>query len=182
MATTAQTDPGDRQPIRTLSLWRASVTKWTDGSVSIDDGTGYRVGVEVPASEVDQLAPWLAASVTAPNGTRTVTIPGSDQHAGYHRRTVTLAWQCPTCGGPRGEVHDALSFDGWRRPGCHSWINPCGHGETYADVRREADTSDLAKMIERAVESADWEPGDAQRALWELRDAYAAARKAGSRR
>lgn len=27
-------------------------------------------------------------------------------------------------------------------------------------------------MIERVVERADWEPGDIQRAVWELRDRY----------
>lgn len=33
----------------------------------------------------------------------------------------------------------------------------------------------LRAMIEWAIKSADWEPGDAQRALRELRDDYVAA-------
>jgi len=36
--------------------------------------------------------------------TRTVRIPGSDQHAGHHLITVTVRWECPRCGGPRGDV------------------------------------------------------------------------------
>lgn len=35
--------------------------------------------------------------------TRTVTIPARREHAGYASLTVTLAWICPVCGGPRGE-------------------------------------------------------------------------------
>lgn len=70
--------------------------------------------------------------------TKTVRIPGSDQHEGWHSIEVTLIWECPTCGGPRGEVFDTLSFDGSRRLGVHGWRNPCGHLDGYADVRREA--------------------------------------------
>ena len=73
-----------------------------------------------------------------PTGYRTVRIPGNTDHAGQHLITVTLQWVCPTCGGPRGQVRPAISYDGSRRLACDGWTNPCGHIDFYADVRREA--------------------------------------------
>lgn len=70
--------------------------------------------------------------------TKTVRIPGSVEHAGHYSIDVTLLWECPTCGGPRGEVFDTLSYDGSRRLGVHGWKNPCGHVDAYGAVRREA--------------------------------------------
>lgn len=70
--------------------------------------------------------------------TKTVRIPGSAEHGGYHAVEVALLWECPKCGGPRGDVYDTLSYDGSRRLGCHGWKNPCGHVDSYAAVRREA--------------------------------------------
>jgi hypothetical protein len=69
---------------------------------------------------------------------RAVRIPGSDDHDGHHLITVTLRWTCPTCGGPRGQIRPAVSYDGSRRLACDGWTNPCGHIDTYAAVRREA--------------------------------------------
>lgn len=66
---------------------------------------------------------------------RTVTIPGCEQHEGLYSLIVTLPWACLHCGVPRGEPFDSLSFDGSRRLNVHSWVNPCGHVETYAEVR-----------------------------------------------
>lgn len=43
-----------------------------------------------------------------------------------------------------------------------------------------AETAALRHMIEWAIRSADWEPGDAQRALWKLRDDYARLEPSGS--
>lgn len=70
--------------------------------------------------------------------TRTVTVPACDGHDGFHSVRVTLLWECPRCGGPRGEVFPTISYDGSRRLGCDGWENPCGHIDYYADVRREA--------------------------------------------
>ena len=70
--------------------------------------------------------------------TRTVHIPGSDQHAGLFLTAVTVVWECPACGGPRGDVARTISYDGSRRLGCDGWSNPCGHIDTYSSVRREA--------------------------------------------
>ncbi|HZM65160.1 MAG TPA: hypothetical protein VFC16_02540 [Nakamurella sp.] len=75
---------------------------------------------------------------TKPALTRTVRIPGSDEHDGWHRITVTVLWECPTCGGPRGDVAPAISYDGSRRLHCDGWSNPCGHIDSYTRVRREA--------------------------------------------
>lgn len=73
--------------------------------------------------------------------TKTVRIPSCEQHEGFHSTEVTLIWECPACGGPRGEVFDTLSYDGSRRLSVHGWRNPCGHIDGYADVRREAGLS-----------------------------------------
>ena len=70
--------------------------------------------------------------------TRTVEIPRCDAHDGFHSVTVSLLWECPRCGGPRGDVFRTISYDGSRRLGCDGWKNPCGHIDFYHDVRREA--------------------------------------------
>ena len=70
--------------------------------------------------------------------TRTVKIPGSADHAGIHLITVTVHWYCPTCLGPRGEVHPTVSYDGSRQLTCDGWANPCGHTDLCLAVRREA--------------------------------------------
>lgn len=69
---------------------------------------------------------------------RTVTIPASAEHEGRHRIQVTLAWVCPRCRGPRGEVARAVSYDGSRRLECDAWTNPCGHVDHYESLRCEA--------------------------------------------
>lgn len=72
--------------------------------------------------------------------TRSVHIPGSDDHDGWYAITVTLPWICPQCGGPRGTIHPAISYDGSRRLACDGWQNPCGHIDFYSAVRAEAQT------------------------------------------
>lgn len=69
---------------------------------------------------------------------RTVTIPATREHNGWAATTVTLIWECPVCGGPRGDVFKTVSYDGSRRLYCDGWRNPCGHVDSYAAVRREA--------------------------------------------
>lgn len=68
---------------------------------------------------------------------QTVRIPACDEHDGHALTRVALLWTCPVCGGPRGEIVPAISFDGSRRLACDGWANPCGHVDTYANVRRE---------------------------------------------
>lgn len=67
--------------------------------------------------------------------TRLVRIPRCDTHEGIFSMDVELEWTCPVCGGPRGEPRDGLSYDGSRRLGVHQWSNPCGHVDTYAEIR-----------------------------------------------
>lgn len=67
--------------------------------------------------------------------TRTVTIPAYAEHAGLHSLTLTLPWICMYCRGKRGEPFETLSYDGSRRLGVHGWTNPCGHVETYSEIR-----------------------------------------------
>jgi hypothetical protein len=69
---------------------------------------------------------------------REVQVPACQDHDGRASVRVTLLWECPRCGGPRGEVHRTISYDGSRRLECDGWSNPCGHTDFYADVRREA--------------------------------------------
>lgn len=84
---------------------------------------------QVPASATD--------SADAPT-VRTVEIPGRDEHDGSHSVKVSLLWECPRCGGPRGDVFRTVSYDGSRRLHCDGWNNPCGHVDFYSSVRREA--------------------------------------------
>lgn len=72
--------------------------------------------------------------------TKQILIPSRDDHAGSHQntRTVKVLWQCPRCGGPRGRVELAPSYDGSRKMMVSFWTNPCGHIDTYARVRQEA--------------------------------------------
>ena len=70
--------------------------------------------------------------------TQFVTIPAQENHDGYAAVKVRLFWTCPTCGGPRGEVHDARSYDGSRILYCDGWENPCGHVDKYSAIRKEA--------------------------------------------
>jgi hypothetical protein len=70
--------------------------------------------------------------------TRQVIIPAHAEHEGIYSRTVTLRWECPDCGGPRGDIYNAISYDGSRRLHVHGWLNPCGHVDYYSDVRKEA--------------------------------------------
>lgn len=74
---------------------------------------------------------------------RTVTIPARAEHEGIYSRTVRLVWRCPVCGGARGDIHEALSYDGSRRLHVDGWTNACGHVDKYADVRKEADANGL---------------------------------------
>lgn len=78
---------------------------------------------------------------------RSVTIPSCDGHDGLHSVTVSLLWECPQCGGPRGEVVRTISYDGSRRLGCDGWKNPCGHVDLYSSVRREADAERQHKKV-----------------------------------
>lgn len=77
---------------------------------------------------------------------KTVTIPACVEHWGMHSVTVAINWVCPVCGGARGEVFDTLSYDGSRRLGVHGWSNPCGHIDSYSDVRDEAARNGLNEV------------------------------------
>jgi len=72
---------------------------------------------------------------------KTVTIPATATHEGIYAKRVVLKWNCPTCGEPRGEIHETISYDGSRRLNVNGWINPCGHIDKYDHVREEARTN-----------------------------------------
>lgn len=69
---------------------------------------------------------------------RQVTIPACAEHDGILSTKVVIDWVCPRCGGPRGEPHAAVSYDGSRRLAVDGWQNPCGHIDKYSDVLVEA--------------------------------------------
>ena len=81
----------------------------------------------------------------ADTGQRSVYIPACAEHNGVSGVVVTLNWTCPVCGGPRGEVVDARSYDGSRILFCQGWTNPCGHVDKYDAVREEAAETLAAK-------------------------------------
>jgi hypothetical protein len=76
---------------------------------------------------------------------KTVKVPALAHHEGIYAVIVRLRWVCPKCGGPRGEVVNAISFDGSIRLACHGWTNPCGHVDHYEQVREEARKNGLNK-------------------------------------
>lgn len=138
----------------------ADVEEAIDEAVGLDDMTDahwLRVGSALDGSAsrgFDSLWPalrdlWKAAGeALGATAVRTVWIPASDQHEGFHSIRVTLPWTCPQCGGPRGEPFKTISYDGSRRLGCDGWKNACGHVDGYADVRAEARA--LAEADDRA--------------------------------
>lgn len=69
---------------------------------------------------------------------KTVMIPACAEHEGYKSIIVILEWKCPVCGEPRGNRFETTSFDGSHRLTCNGWINYCGHGDKYDEVRKEA--------------------------------------------
>ncbi len=75
--------------------------------------------------------------------TKTVTIPACSEHGGLYATRVVLKWECPVCGGPRGEVNPTFSYDGSRKLSCDGWHNPCGHVDKYSTVRVEAAANGL---------------------------------------
>lgn len=77
--------------------------------------------------------------------TKVVKIPACEQHEGIDAMHVVLAWNCPVCGGPRGEPVESISYDGSRRLACDGWRNPCGHVDKYSAVRAEAVGNGLNK-------------------------------------
>ena len=76
---------------------------------------------------------------------REVTIPACKTHEGFdwNKMTVRLRWVCPVCGGPRGEPFETRSYDGSRWFKVDGWRNPCGHVDSYADCRKEAERARL---------------------------------------
>ena len=69
---------------------------------------------------------------------RTILIPARGEHEGLYAINVRLRWICPVCGGPRGEVYQANSFDtNHRKLLVDAWRNPCGHVDTYQECRAE---------------------------------------------
>ncbi|MEU2487129.1 hypothetical protein ABZ593_21280 [Streptomyces sp. NPDC012617] len=59
------------------------------------------------------------------------------EYVGVRPVTVTIAAECPRCGGPRGEAkHHRFCEDGeWYS--VDTWANPCGHEDAYEAVLAE---------------------------------------------
>jgi hypothetical protein len=80
------------------------------------------------------------------NEVKTVYIPRRPQHDSFDGIHVSVYWVCPVCGGPRGEVYPARSYDGSRVLHCDGWRNACGHIDYYEKVVREAANNGLNVM------------------------------------
>lgn len=140
------------------AFWRASLTHFFDGERA-SHGVAEHESMRCAVLELDELVQRELADLqarfdekmrtpVAPIAeqahqdahapTKRVVIPACAEHEGFHSITVEVAWICPECGGPRGEVFRTLSYDGSRRLGCDGWHNPCGHKDSYAAVRAEA--------------------------------------------
>ena len=78
---------------------------------------------------------------TETDAQRTVRIPGSTEHAGRHLISVTLRWVCPRCGGPRGPVRAAISYDGSRAWVVMAGATPAGTSTTTAPSAPRPNTS-----------------------------------------
>jgi len=91
------------------------------------------------------LLPAPTQEVAMQDEIKTVKVPALAEHGGYpwNAVEVRLVWRCPVCGGPRGAIHDTLSYDGSRRLYVSGWTNPCGHVDKYNAVRDEASTNGL---------------------------------------
>lgn len=54
-------------------------------------------------------------------------------------KTIRVPWVCPKCGGPRGhELRRSSVFEDGSSAFPHTWDNPCGHKDTYAEMVKEA--------------------------------------------
>lgn len=67
-----------------------------------------------------------------------VYIPAKPDHDGLCGVSVRLNWECPVCGGKRGETAKCRSYDGSRYLDCDGWANPCGHIDKYTACIQEA--------------------------------------------
>jgi len=81
-----------------------------------------------------------------------VRIPRFQDHEGIYQYWANLYWICPVCGGPRGEVFDAFSYDGSCRMLVNGWENPCGHLDYYMDLRLEANRNGLNNYDDNQIE------------------------------
>lgn len=125
----------------------------SDESRTLAAESGWRVAVRnpLPGRPRMDLCPACAAASREPMLTRSVTIPRLPEHEGnpFNLISVTLLWECPVCGGPRGEVEQVVSYDGSLRVHCDGWVNPCGHVDSYDSVRAEAGLASTHPGAER---------------------------------
>lgn len=119
----------------------AIVSWWLTGAIGEID----RLRTELAWAEHDLSIAAQVARERLPE-TRSVEIPACDEHGGIASRRVVLPWVCPRCGGPRGEPFPGISFDGSLRLACDRWLNPCGHVDTYEQVRAEADQTTAGEV------------------------------------
>lgn len=52
--------------------------------------------------------------------------------------SVTIADDCPRCGGPRGVPVSTRQHEDGETYWVSTWTNPCGHIDAYTEVAREA--------------------------------------------
>lgn len=63
---------------------------------------------------------------------------GTPAFKGVELRTVEILDCCPECGFSRGQPTKQRFHEWGEYYEVDCWTNPCGHGDKYADVLREA--------------------------------------------
>lgn len=91
---------------------------------------------------------------------REVTIPATEEHQGRVAVTLRLKWVCPDCGQPRGKPYKCFSWDGSHNLWVDGWKNACGHVDTYADCRKEANPAPAGHSSDMITNSKqNWQVG-----------------------
>ncbi|MBT2453331.1 hypothetical protein [Streptomyces sp. ISL-86] len=76
------------------------------------------------------------------------------EYVGVRVVTATVAAECPTCGGPRGEATPFRFCEDGEWYDVSRWTNPCGHVDMYAAILREHRRRQEALEAEEQKEAA----------------------------
>ncbi|MFD6935306.1 hypothetical protein ACFWAP_03990 [Streptomyces goshikiensis] len=77
------------------------------------------------------------------------------EYVGVRIVSVTVAAECPECGGPRGEATPFRFCEDGKWHTVSRWSNPCGHVDMYASILREHHQR-VARQEEQEQKDAAW--------------------------
>ncbi|MEU1815215.1 hypothetical protein ABZ543_08450 [Streptomyces roseifaciens] len=82
------------------------------------------------------------------------------EHPGLVIATVTVAFECPVCGGPRGEAQPYRVTEAYQSYVLDRWDNRCGHVDSYdsvlAEHRRRANKGSRGRSNVWPVEAGEY--------------------------